>query len=289
MLPFGQNDTWHHKPLFGAPTRVARSSVNTVLRVTDARTGRLTGIPAPYQRLLRMSVSLPCAGRTVGLSDVRVLLVGDVLLRTVESDGLQVVHALGFPDLPPEQTRALGRAITALGIHPPSAEPGGEADVQVFGHGDGRRGARESVSIEVGRVHDGGLGEPDVDGDGALRWLLDGSGVDPLAIRLALLTHAYGMPMSPSPYKPVVDAERTLSRWRRRVADWARAPSKPIPDDVRFHVRAALAEDLETAGLVRILRRVEEDADVLDGAKFETFVYVDRVLGLELAREVGRV
>jgi hypothetical protein len=37
-----------------------------------------------------------------------------------------------------------------------------------------------------------------------------------------------------------------------------------------------------------LLRGLAPDASVPAGAKFETFVYADRILGLDLAREVGR-
>jgi hypothetical protein len=37
-----------------------------------------------------------------------------------------------------------------------------------------------------------------------------------------------------------------------------------------------------------LLRDLAEDASVPAGAKFETFVYTDRILGLDLARDIGR-
>ncbi|WP_326648155.1 MULTISPECIES: hypothetical protein [unclassified Streptomyces] len=36
-----------------------------------------------------------------------------------------------------------------------------------------------------------------------------------------------------------------------------------------------------------LLASVERDPDVPGGARFETFAYLDRVLGMDLAREVG--
>jgi hypothetical protein len=38
-----------------------------------------------------------------------------------------------------------------------------------------------------------------------------------------------------------------------------------------------------------LLRSLASDEDVPAGARFETFVYADRVLGLDLPRDIGRV
>jgi hypothetical protein len=48
-----------------------------------------------------------------------------------------------------------------------------------------------------------------------------------------------------------------------------------------------LSEDLNTPAIVDILRRTEQDAGMPHGAKFETFAYLDRVLALELTRDIG--
>jgi hypothetical protein len=39
--------------------------------------------------------------------------------------------------------------------------------------------------------------------------------------------------------------------------------------------------------VLRVLRRVETDPGLPDGARFETYAYADRFLGLHLARDVG--
>ncbi len=91
----------------------------------------------------------------------------------------------------------------------------------------------------------------------------------------------------------VIDADAlkqagdTLGRWRTAVAGWARRPSRPVPDEVRAELRAAWEDDLDTAGVLGALRAVESDPGVADGARFETYAYADRLLGLHLARDLG--
>jgi hypothetical protein len=47
--------------------------------------------------------------------------------------------------------------------------------------------------------------------------------------------------------------------------------------------------DLDTTSLLALLHDLAHGADMPAGAKFETFLYADRVLGLDLARDIGRV
>ena len=104
---------------------------------------------------------------------------------------------------------------------------------------------------------------------------------DPLALRLALLDSPVGTP-------PVSgDAGETLRRWRSAVAGWARSPGAPSS---RAHVKAAVAAfgELDMRGAVEVLRVVEADNHIAPGAKFETFAYLDRILGVDLARDLGR-
>jgi cysteinyl-tRNA synthetase len=51
----------------------------------------------------------------------------------------------------------------------------------------------------------------------------------------------------------------------------------------------AFDDDLDTPAALRVLRALEQDTEIPPGAKFETFVYADQLLGLDLARDIGRV
>ena len=50
----------------------------------------------------------------------------------------------------------------------------------------------------------------------------------------------------------------------------------------------AVEDDLDTPRALQVLRRLEKATDVPDGAKFETFAWADRLLGLDLVRLVGQ-
>jgi cysteinyl-tRNA synthetase len=52
-------------------------------------------------------------------------------------------------------------------------------------------------------------------------------------------------------------------------------------------VLEAFEDDLDTPRALQVLRRLEKDASVPDGAKFETFAWADALLGLDLVRLVG--
>jgi cysteinyl-tRNA synthetase len=112
-------------------------------------------------------------------------------------------------------------------------------------------------------------------------------GLDPLAVRLAFLEHHYRQQMNLT-WASITAADRALTRWRRRVADWAESPSAPMCADYVAAARAAVDDDLDTATALQVMRRVEKDGAIPAGSKFETFVYFDRLFGLDLARDVGR-
>ncbi|MFE1546955.1 hypothetical protein [Streptomyces sp. NPDC058718] len=105
-------------------------------------------------------------------------------------------------------------------------------------------------------------------------------------MRLLVLGHAYRTPVTVAGTALEV-ARRTLGDWREVMADWAQEPSRPIPADVLRHAHAVLADDLGVPAVLDTLVTVATRADVPAGAKFETFAFLDRVLGLDLAREVG--
>src|SRR4029453_7501523 len=81
---------------------------------------------------------------------------------------------------------------------------------------------------------------------------------------------------------------RMLTRWRAAVAGWAESPSRPVPAELRAELAERFADDLDTAGALRLLRQVEKDTAIEPGAKFELFAAADHVLGLDLTRDVGR-
>ncbi|HEY6309382.1 MAG TPA: hypothetical protein VIY52_01035 [Streptosporangiaceae bacterium] len=109
---------------------------------------------------------------------------------------------------------------------------------------------------------------------------------DPLAVRLALMSLPSHEPADLTD-SAVVNARETVSLWRRRVAEWAELPSRPVPAHTAQTFRAAF-DDLDTVSALALLRRLELDDGVSAGPKFEAFLYADRILGLGLPREIGR-
>ncbi|MFE2724223.1 hypothetical protein [Kitasatospora sp. NPDC059327] len=274
------------------PEEVAREGAAArppALSLADARTGRSTGTPPGRRMVLRVAVVLSRADGRTGAGDLRAALVGDVLQRVAEIEGLQVVPVLALPDgAAAEPPAVFGRAAAALGVHPPVAvvAPGGQdaalggpPDVRVLAAGADRADAAAGVWLAVGPAG------PEPGGD--LAGGLDSGAVDAAAVRLALLARPYREPAGTGP-RELAEAAATLRDWRRQVADWAWTPSAPVPDAIRRQAAAAFTGDLDTPAVLALLHRVRADSGLAEGARFETFAALDRVLGLELTRDVGR-
>ncbi|MEU6589520.1 hypothetical protein ABZ923_09840 [Streptomyces sp. NPDC046881] len=162
-----------------------------------------------------------------------------------------------------------------------SGRPDGAGEVRGAGAGAG-----------VGAGADAGAGRRSTRGDvhcaaapagpSALPVLLS----DPSALRLALLAVPRSEPVRLDP-AVLEDAARSLARWRRSVAGWARQPSRPVPGEVRERLRAAWEDDLDLPAVLGVLRDAENAPGIADGARFETFAYADRLLALDLARDIG--
>jgi hypothetical protein len=224
-----------------------------VLRITDARTGESTDVVRARLGLTRVEAHVSRADT----SDLRVLLVADLLARALEIGGTPAV-TVGDP---PAELRA--RA-DELGIRPAEAVMVGAGPaLHVLAPGD--TAPEDGVRVEVAPV----------------------SGTaDPSLLRLVLLA----TPRQESVDLATADldgARETLARWRKAVALWATRPSKAVPEGVRQELRTAWEDDLDVPAVLDVLRRVELAEDVPDGARFETYAYADRLLGLELTRDIG--
>jgi cysteinyl-tRNA synthetase len=112
-------------------------------------------------------------------------------------------------------------------------------------------------------------------------------GHDPLALRLAFLGMRYRQQANLT-WDSIAAADSTLARWRRLVADWAESPSKPMCADYSTGILEAFDDDLDTPRALQALRRLEKDDALPPGSKFETFAWADRLLGLDLVRDVGK-
>ncbi|AIR97067.1 cysteinyl-tRNA synthetase [Streptomyces glaucescens] len=246
-----------------------------MLRIIDAGTGEVVEAAPARRGLTRVEAHAPGLDPTA----LRVLLVADVLVRALELGGTPVWGLLSAEDRRTELRAAAG----TLGVRPLE-------DRAQAGPGPGERqvlhvvaeGAEAPDGVRVGVAAVEPARPPHAPGDGA-RALLNG---DPAVLRLALLARRRGEPARLDP-EALAAAGRTLGRWRRAVAGWAREPSRPVPEEVRGRLRAAWEDDLDVPGVLRVLRWVESEPELPDGARFETYVYADRLLGLDLARDLG--
>ncbi|MEV4455235.1 cysteine--tRNA ligase [Microbispora sp. NPDC049633] len=140
-------------------------------------------------------------------------------------------------------------------------------------------------------AHSGRLlfdGRPTGTGDVVSLAGIAAAGLDPLAVRLALLEHHYRRPVDLT-WDALRAADEELRRLRRRVAEWAESPSRPIDDAHAERVQRALDDDLDTPEALRLLRDLEADESVTPGSKFETFLHFDHVLALDLPADIGRI
>ncbi|BBC38204.1 hypothetical protein SGFS_094980 [Streptomyces graminofaciens] len=245
-----------------------------MLRITDARTGE----PAELRRAL---TRVHAHVRRSDTSALRVLLVADVLARVLELGGIPVLPVADPP-------AGLRDRANALGIRPTEAAVAGGGQVlHVVGPDEPPPGAEgataDGIRVEVARAsgpteveaEPGGPGSPGAS-----------SASSASALRLALLSRARHTPADLDD-TDLAGAGRTLDRWRGTVAAWATRPSRPVPEHVRQALRAAWENDLDVPAVLDVLREVEVADDLPDGARFETYAYADRLLGLELTRDIG--
>ncbi|MDX2923409.1 hypothetical protein ACN6LC_006893 [Streptomyces violaceoruber] len=246
-----------------------------MLRIIDARTGE----PAPAAPARRAPTRVEAHVPGHDATALRVLLVADLLVRVLELDSTPawaVLTGAAERDGPRKDAAALGIRPFEDGTAGPGPGPGSGQSVRVVsegedaGEGEDEGGDEPGVAtVAVASVHPA---VPDL--------------ADPDAVRLALLERHHHAPVELDA-TALDEARATLAGLRGAVADWARQPSRPVPGELRDRLRAAWEDDLDAPGVLRVLRRVATDPDLPDGARFETFAYADRFLGLHLTRDVG--
>ncbi|MDX3313438.1 hypothetical protein ACWGH3_20405 [Streptomyces sp. NPDC054884] len=255
-----------------------------MLSIIDARTGE----PVAAASVRRGPTRVEAHARGYGAASLRVLLVADLLVRALEMGGTPAWALLSGGAGESAELRA---GAAALGMHPfedgrdAAAGTGAARVLHVVGaDGPATDGVRVAVAPAEGAVPDwagpsGARGEPAAGGATPAP--------DPAVLRLALLAVERTEPLRLDA-AALDEAHDTLARWRRAVAAWARQPSRPVPDEVRGRLRAAWEDDLDVPEVLMVLRWAEDAGPELpDGARFETYAYADRLLGLELTRDVG--
>jgi cysteinyl-tRNA synthetase len=105
------------------------------------------------------------------------------------------------------------------------------------------------------------------------------AGLDPLALRLALLENRYRSQMNLT-WDSLRAADATLQRWREQLSKWG--TTSELKYDQEIH--ANFINDLDTPKVLIRLRTVEKDRTLGSLDKRAIFLYADKVLGLDLSR-----
>jgi hypothetical protein len=244
-----------------------------MLRLYEDQAQQATEVRPAHGRDLRLGVRRAPAGRASSqrdLEDLRSFWLADLIRRVAEQHRLAVTVQAEA-----DGGEAFAAACAALNIHPADQTgPDGPVDLWIGG-GEGAPGRavlagpvtfEESVLVVL-------------PADLAQR------GLDPLALRLAFLERRYALPLDLT-WAGLATADTTLRDWRRRVADWATQPSKPLGG--LAEIVGPFDDDLDAPAALAALRALATDPEVPDGSKFETLAYLDQVLGLDVASEVGR-
>ncbi|MGH3215540.1 MAG: hypothetical protein ACRDL9_13320 [Trebonia sp.] len=234
------------------------------------------------------------AARSAGLGQLRSYLTADLLRRYAERTGLTPAVI----DLHPRREAELRAACDRLNIHPPGhtlTRPF-HAEQLAGQFPDGIRepvfdvGVRAAGETAAARVQPlaghwiqvaGAAGGPATDGE---RVEL---GAEPLIVRMRLMRQGYGAELT-ADLSPRAGGDGELARWRELVAGWARSPSGAMSRPYADAIAAAFADGLNTPAALGELAALTDDTSVPDGVKFETFAAADGLVGLDLARDVGR-
>ncbi len=248
-----------------------------MFRLYDTATGRAGPVRPACPGELRIWVAGQGGAPAVEAAELRSCLVADLVRRVAERHHLLVTAWHQAPDGGPtgqaaDRAQALRAAWDGLNIYPAefAASPADPFDVAVV-RGD-QPGGSAAHRLEPGEV------QPQVP---------DGTGLDPLALRLAFLEHHHREQAVLS-REVLKAADQALRGWREQVAGWARSPSKPMCAQYTGDILDAFDDDLNTPAAVRSLRALAADSEVPPGSKFESFAHYDQLFGLDLARDVGR-
>lgn len=243
-----------------------------VLSLFDPGTGQAEPLVPIHRGELRI-LTLGGSPDLAGLCD---LLLPDLIRRTAEWHRLRVASAWAEDGSSP----AFRQAASALNLRPPDTDDLGSAADVCTGEPPGAGRWARSGPVTFPADLDGGGPDPLA---GLAR-----RGLDPLTLRLVLLGRRYRDPLTVT-WTAMTDASEELASWRGLVADWANLPSRPLSAAHRGRIAAAFDDDLDTPAALAVLRELAADAAVPAGARFETFADADRLFGLDLARDIGRV
>jgi hypothetical protein len=274
-----------------------------VLTLYDAATREPETIRTGHRRELRVLAVAPAVADPddPDLAPLREFLLPDQLRRTAERRSLvPTVCEVTAPGGGTGGGAPLSAAARqTLNLYPPARiAPAGEpvertvefagGGAPAFDVGTGDTGWLAGLDVVRYHAAPTGIAGPGPGQDGPRRLSeVTARGVDPLAVRLVFMQARYrdGADLS---WAALTAGDQLLTGWRKAVAQWANSPSAAMPARYADAITAAFEDDLATPQALAELRTLEGDQEVAPGAKFEMFAAADRLLGLDLARDIGR-
>ncbi|HEX4257652.1 MAG TPA: hypothetical protein VH089_21340 [Streptosporangiaceae bacterium] len=272
-----------------------------MLRLYDAATREVETVRPGHRRELRVLTVAPVLADPADpdLAQLRGWLLPDQLRRTAERRSLVPTVCEVFAPGTTGAEPLAGEVRAALNFHPPArVAPAGEpvqATVEFAGGGPpafdiGTGDTGWLAGLDVVRYHAAPTGivgqSPPHPGPQRLSEVT-ARGIDPLTVRLVFMHNRYRSGVDAT-WDMLNSWDEILTGWRRSVAQWANSPSAAMPARYADAIIAAFEDDLFAPMALRELQVLEEDDEVAPGAKFETFAAADRLLGLDLARDIGR-
>ena len=104
-------------------------------------------------------------------------------------------------------------------------------------------------------------------------------GLNPLALRLTFLENRYRSQMNLT-WDSLKAADSTITRWREKYQDWAKAPIAAADEEIS-EAFAFILSDLESPKTILYLREIEK-SDMEPGKKATIFKALDQVLALDI-------
>ncbi|HEY5857673.1 MAG TPA: hypothetical protein VIW24_27480 [Aldersonia sp.] len=231
--------------------------------------------------VVHMCVRMPPSDRSLMPEAVRMLVVADLIRRVLEDlHSAQVMLTLLASGT--SSPVVLGD-LDKLMIRPPA---GVFDSVDAAAAGIGARVALMVTAAQDESAAEFAVAVGATAGSEPLDDLIH-AGHDPSTLRCVLLATHYAQQV-PLTTQRITDAARLLHRWRERVAEWSTHVSVKMPAGIIDAASRAFDRNLEVPTVLDLMRDVESDAAIAPGAKFETFVHLDRVLAFDLIRYLGR-
>ena len=107
-------------------------------------------------------------------------------------------------------------------------------------------------------------------------------GLDPLALRLALLENRYRAQIDMT-WQALIAADATLHRWRSALASWGESLDLKFDEELHSY----FMNDLDTSKAILRLRAIEKDRAIGNQDKRAIFLFADQVLALDLDRKLA--